>query len=118
MGKRAQRSLEAHHSMDVEQVSQRVKMGDQLSVAREIDHTAYFHSRTDAAAAAAELREAGYRVDLSRRGFGSILLEAHTLSDVEWETVEAFMPTMYKLIDKHHGVYDGWGGDVVLKGRE
>lgn len=114
--KRQQRTLELLHSMCSEQLSQRVKLGDQLDVPRDIDHTAYFFTRADAAAAAAELTAAGYVVTFSRKGFGGWLLEAHITTDIEWETVEAFMPELFELIVRSRGIYDGWGGPVVLKG--
>jgi len=116
--KHEQRSLELRHSMCSEQLSQRVKMGDHLEVPREVDHTAYFAKRANAESAAAELAAQGYSVAVSRKGFGSFALEAHIDSDVEWETVDEFVPRMFDLITKHHGVYDGWGGTVVLRERE
>ncbi len=114
--KHQQQSLELLRSMCSEQLTQRIKMGDHLDVPRDVDHTAYFFKRTDAAAAAAELTAAGFRVSLARQGFGKVRLEATVDSDVEWETVDQFVPKMYDLITRHHGIYDGWGGSVVLKG--
>lgn len=113
--KHQQQPLELLHSMCSEQLSQRVKMGDHLEVPRDVDHTAYFAKRTDADAAAAELSAKGFSVSVTRRGFGSFALSAHITTDVEWETVDDFVPTMYALIMSHRGVYDGWGGAVVLK---
>lgn len=113
--KRQQQSLELLHSMCSEQLSQRVKMGDHLEVPREVDHAAYFAKRNDADAAARELTEQGFRVSVTRRGFASFALEAHITTDVEWDTVDAFVPRMYDLITRHRGVYDGWGGGVILK---
>ena len=40
------------HSMCTEQLTQRIKMGDVLSSPREVDHTAYFRKRSDAASPA------------------------------------------------------------------
>ena len=116
--KHQQQSLELLHSMCSEQLSQRVKMGDHLEVPREVDHTAYFAKRVDAQAAADDLSKQGFKVSVSRRGFGSFALEAHITTDVEWDTVDNFVPKMFDLITSHHGVYDGWGGSVVLKDRE
>jgi regulator of RNase E activity RraB len=109
-------SLDSLLSMNSEQTSQRVKLGDQLEAPREIEHFAYFAKRAAAESAAAELADDGMRTTISRRGFGTFALEAHTESDVELETADAFVERMYTLIDKHGGVYDGWGGPVVLKG--
>ena len=108
-------SLESLLSMNSEQTSQRVKLGDQLEVPREIDHLGYFAKRAHAAAAEAELTEDGMRTSISRRGFSTFALEVDTESDVELETADAFVERMFTLIEKHGGVYDGWGGPVVLK---
>jgi regulator of RNase E activity RraB len=108
--------LSYHLALDTEQVVQRVKMGDQLERAREIDHTAFFPKRAQAEAAAAELSEDGFRVSVSRRGLGTFVMEAHTESDVEEETVDEFVKNIYELVERHGGIYDGWGGPVVLKG--
>jgi hypothetical protein len=113
--KHTQQSLELLHSMCSEQLSQRVKMGDHLDVPREVDHVAFFAKRADADAAAGELATKGFRVSVARRGFNSFALEAAIDTDVEWDTVDEFVPQMFDLITRHHGVYDGWGGDVVLK---
>ncbi|MDO7881481.1 ribonuclease E inhibitor RraB [Antiquaquibacter soli] len=103
------------HSMCTEQLAQRVKLGDVLSTPRVVDHTATFRKRADVAAAAAQLRDSGYTVRVSRRGFGTYLLEATTTTDVEWETVDEFVEQVYQVVAAHRGVYDGWGGSVVLR---
>jgi regulator of RNase E activity RraB len=108
--------LAYHLGLDTEQVVQRVKMGDQLDRVRQIDHTALFPKRAQAEAAAAELAEDGFRVDISRRGFGTFVMEAHTESDVEEETIDGFVKRIYELVERHGGVYDGWDGPIVLKG--
>jgi regulator of RNase E activity RraB len=110
------KSLDSLLSMNSEQTSQRVKLGDQLEAPREIEHFAYFHKRSGAESAAAELIEDGMRTTITRRGFGTFALEAHTESDVELETADAFVEGMFILIARHGGTYDGWGGPVVLKG--
>lgn len=103
------------HSMCTEQLAQRVKLGDVLSTPREVDHTAYFRKRADVSAAAGELSRAGYKVNVSRRGFGTYLLEASETTDVEWETVDEFVEQVYQIVAANRGVYDGWGGSVVLR---
>ncbi len=103
------------HSMCTEQLTQRVKMGDVLSSPREVDHTAYFRKRSDAATAAAELSRDGFVVRVARRGLGAFLLEASATTDVEWDTVDSFVDRVYELVTRHNGVYDGWGGGIVLR---
>ena len=112
--KAVKHSLEYHRAMDTEQVCQRIKMGDSIETPRDVDQVAYFRSRTDAAAAAEELRGAGYRVTITRRGFGTLAVEAHMLSQVDQPTVDSFVEKFYALVERHNGVYDGWGGPVVL----
>jgi regulator of RNase E activity RraB len=116
--KHVKHPLEYHLSVDTEQTSQRVKLGDRLEAPREIDHSAYFRKRTDAEAAAAELCDDGFRTSISRHGFGAFALEARTESDVEPDTVDAFVERIYDVVERHGGIYDGWGGPVVLKARE
>jgi hypothetical protein len=108
-------TLEYHRAMDSEQVAQRAKMGDQLDVAREVDQFAYFDRRAKAAAAAAELGSGGFRTSIRRKGLGTFLLEAHMQSPVEQAAVDEFVARMYDLVERHGGIYDGWGGTVVLR---
>lgn len=103
--------------MNSEQSSQRIKMGDQLERPREVEHFAYFAKRAGALAAAAELDDDGFRTTIGKRGFGTYSLEARTESDVELETSDAFVERMHELIERHGGIYDGWGGPVMLKGK-
>lgn len=108
-------SREELHSMCSEQLAQRVKLGDVLSTPRVVDHTAHFRKKSDAVAASEELSHAGYTVRLSRRGFGTYLLEATETTDIEWETVDDFVQRVYQVVEAHRGVYDGWGGSVILR---
>ena len=107
------RSLESLLAMNSEQLSQRVKMGDHLESPRRVEHFAFFRSRTAADEAADELRALGYEVELRRKGF-TFHLEARIDSDIEPETADKFLVEMHSLIDSHGGIYDGWGGPVVL----
>lgn len=109
------RDLDELHSMCTEQLAQRVKMGDQLGTPREVDHTAFFRKRADAAAAASDLSRSGFTVHVSRRGFGTYLVEASATTDVEWDTVDEFVDDVFEIVSRHNGVYDGWGGGVVLR---
>ena len=112
--KHQQQPLESMRAMDAEQDTQRLKLGDQLAVAREIDHFAYFRKRSGAQAAGEELAEDGFRVTVSRKGL-TWLLEARTEGDVELPSVDEFVARMFELVQRHGGIYDGWGAPVVLK---
>lgn len=114
--KHQQQSLESMRAMDAEQDTQRLKLGDQLSVAREIDHVAYFVKKRGAQSAAEELAEDGFRVSISRKGF-TWMLEARTEGDVELPSVDEFVARMFELVQRHGGIYDGWGAPVILKGK-
>lgn len=109
------RNRDELHSMCTEQLAQRVKLGDQLATPREVDHTAFFGKRGDAKAAAEELSRSGFTVHVSRRGFGTYLVEASATTDVEWDTVDEFVDDVFEIVNRHNGVYDGWGGGVVLR---
>jgi hypothetical protein len=111
------RTLEELLSVNSEQAVQRIKMGDHVDVAREIEHFAYFRRPQSANAAAAELRGCGFRTTVTRKGFGSVLLVARIESDVERDSTDAFVRELYELVERHGGFYDGYGGTVVTRGR-
>lgn len=110
--KRTQQSLESLRAMSSEQLAQRVKMGDHLELVREIDHFAYFRHKGQADAAATELLDNGYRVSLSRKKLTWHLV-AHTESSLEPTTVDEFVRSEFELINRHGGIYDGWGGPIA-----
>ena len=111
--------LSSLHSMNSEQISQRVKMGDQLEVPREIDHTAYFPSaptrrprRRSSPRTASESTIAPPAVSEPSRS------RRTPRATSSWRRSTHFVEHMYDLIARHDGVYDGWGGPVVLKESE
>ena len=105
-------SLESLLAMNSEQLAQRVKMGDHLETAREIEHFAYFRSRAGAEAAASELRDDGFRVELHRKRLTWHLV-ARTESSLEPHTADEFLQVLYALIERHGGMYDGWGDPLI-----
>ena len=115
--KHTQQSLESMRAMDAEQETQRLKLGDQLGVTRVVDHYAFFAKKADAQSAVRELTEDGFTVKLSRKAL-TWCLEAQTESDVELETVDAFVNLMFDFVQRHNGIYDGWGAPVILKETE
>lgn len=106
-------TLDALLAMNSEQLAQRVKMGDHLERARPIEHFAYFGGGTQARAAATELRDDGFDVDVRRTWF-TWHLTARTESSLEPDTAEGFVLRMFDLIRRHGGDYDGWGGPLSL----
>lgn len=101
-------------AMDAEQTAQRIKLGDRLEVAREIDHFLFFRRKADAQAAALELNDDGFTSSIERKRL-TWSVEAHTASDVELDSVDGFVERMFDLAHRHNGVYDGWGAPVILK---
>lgn len=98
--------------MSSEQLAQRVKMGDHLDLPREIDHFAFFKKKKDADAAATELLDNGFHVSLSRKKL-TWQLVAHTESSLEPPIVDEFVRSEFEIINRHGGIYDGWGGPIV-----
>ena len=70
------RDLEAQRAMNSEQLAQRVKMGDHLDIAREIEHFALFTGRKEADGARAQLTTEGFATTLKRRGWSKFELRA------------------------------------------
>ena len=117
MKRPVKRSLQELLTINSEQAVQRLKMGDHVTVSREIEHFAYFHSAAAANAAAEELRGCDFRTDVSRQGFGWVRLVARVESDVERDSTDAFVRELFELVERHGGFYDGYGGAIVTKGR-
>ena len=115
--KPVRRSLDELLTINSEQAVQRLKMGDHVTVAREIEHFAYFPRMAGAKAAAEELSACDFRTTLSRQGFGTVLLVARVDSDVERDSTDAFVRELFALVERHGGFYDGYGGRIVTKGR-
>ena len=115
--KPVKRTLEELLTINSEQAVQRMKMGDHVEVAREIEHFAYFHHVAEAKAAAAELEGCDFRTSIVRKGFGTIQLVAKIQSDVERDSTDQFVRELYELVNRHGGFYDGYGGQIITKGR-
>ena len=111
------RTLDELLTINSEQAVQRLKMGDHVEVAREVEHFAYFRRSSDAKAAAQELEGCDFHTALSRQGWGTIQLIASIQSDVERDSTDAFVRELYELMERHGGFYDGYGGRIVTKGR-
>ncbi|GAA3174764.1 hypothetical protein GCM10010531_30430 [Blastococcus jejuensis] len=94
-------------------VEQNLTVGDHVDRPRQIDHLAAFRSRAAARAAAADLEVAGYRIDSVRRRLLTVWLEFSAVTPVDHEHAAAFTREVIGILDRHQGVYDGWGGFVV-----
>jgi hypothetical protein len=94
------------------QLEQRRAMSDQLEVAREVDHFAFFRKAANAELVAELLRDEGYSVALSRSGMRT-QLAAHKVTPVDPATVTAFVTAISRTVESHGGVYDGWGGPII-----
>jgi hypothetical protein len=105
-------TLDAHLAMDDAMLAQREQLADQLDKPREVEHFAYFRRHAVALEAATALTDAGYRVELARSGFKTVLI-ARRDSDVLPATVEAATRYVFETVESRGGQYDGWGGTIV-----
>ena len=103
--------LENQLRLTQDQLRERVRMGDRLEAARQIEHSAEFSHRGQARAAARDLEACGYSVKIGRRGFKA-LLEASKSSPIDSATAEAFVREVVGIVERYGGSYDGWGGTV------
>ncbi len=87
--------------------------GDSLEVAREVDHMAYFPSRSAAERAAIDLRTSGFRVDdASEVDDGESWGVAFHREDVlAAGRPDEFVAEIFEIIQRHDGRYDGWGAE-------
>jgi hypothetical protein len=107
-----QRDFEGQRAVNSEQLAQRAKMGDHLDVAREIEHFAIFTGRKEADAARAQLDAMGYRCKVVRRGWSKFELHAKHTTGLETHEVDVFVGTVFAVVERNHGTYDGWDGPL------
>ncbi len=107
------RTLESQRAMNSEQLAQRVKMGDHLEIAREVEHFALFTGRKEANAARYQLSTVGFDTNIVRKGWSKFELQARQVTSVEAAEVDAFVCQVFSIIESHHGSYDGWGGPLA-----
>jgi len=107
------RDLEAQRAMNSEQLAQRVKMGDHLDIARVIEHFALFTGRKEADAARAQLNAEGFTTSLKRNGWSKFELRATQSATIEAHEVDDMVCRVFKVIERNHGSYDGWGGPLA-----
>lgn len=105
--------IQSHLTCNVEQFSQRIKMRDDVDVAREVEHFANFAAIKDARAAGAALEQLGYGVEVTRRMIFRATLRATKQATVDVETADLMVEEVFGVITAHHGDYDGWGAPLV-----
>lgn len=105
--------IQSHLTCNVEQFSQRIKMRDDVDVAREVEHFANFAAIKDARAAGAALEKLGYSVNVTRRRLFRGTLRATKIATVDVETADRMVEEVFGVIAAQHGDYDGWGAPVI-----
>lgn len=90
------------------------KAGDVMSVARTVDHMAFFESAGQAREAASRLKAAGFSTDeLDTREDGRVGLQFHRDDALSDGQADAFVAEVLDIIVPLDGEYDGWGCPVV-----
>ncbi len=88
--------------------------GDVMSVARTIDHLAYFENTGPAKEAATRLKAAGFSTDeLETREDGRVGLQFHRDDALSDGQADAFVAEVLDIILPLDGDYDGWGCSLV-----
>ncbi|MFI5906467.1 DUF695 domain-containing protein [Dactylosporangium sp. NPDC051541] len=96
--------------MDDNQVVQELEAhGDRLSSPRAVEFLAYFPDPDRAEATAAELREDGFAVTVERGDEGDFVLQAIRRDPVEPPTLHEVTWKVRGIVERHDGIYDGWG---------
>ena len=104
-------TLESQLALWAVQETERVKMRDDFTVVRPVEHFAYFWRRVFAEAAAAQLRDRGFDATVGRRRFTTILLATRSES-LSHASVERFLREVVSIVERAHGDYDGWGASL------
>jgi hypothetical protein len=98
-----------HVIADLTVVHALTDQGDQLVTARPVEHLGYFPAPEPAEAAAAELRARGFEVNVDRDDEGEYALEAVRVDPVVPPDLHELTWTVRGSVERHGGVYDGWG---------
>ena len=90
------------------------KAGDVMSVARTIDHLAFFESAAQANEAASRLKAAGFSTDeLATREDDRVGLQFHRDDALSDGQADAFVAEVLDIMGPLGGEYGGWGCPVV-----
>jgi hypothetical protein len=112
--KHAPKSLDHLLSVNSEQLTQRIKMGDVLERPRPIEHTAVFPKRDLATAWVLRIRDEGYEARTERAGFTGARVTATMESSLEGDRADEFVTELYEQIAEAGGNYQGWDAPVIL----
>ncbi|MGH1562017.1 ribonuclease E inhibitor RraB [Mumia sp. DW29H23] len=93
------------------QKAERLRLGDDLSVAREVEHFAYFRRKASAVAAAEVLVDRGFDVAHGRSGLKTHVCAARSEA-LEDDDVRRFLAEVVDVVEAHGGTYDGWGAET------
>ncbi|MFC5000507.1 DUF695 domain-containing protein [Dactylosporangium cerinum] len=96
--------------MDDNQVVQELEgHGDRLSQPRPVEFLAYFPATDHAEAAAEDLRNLGFAVTVERGDEADFILQAIRRDAVEPPALHEVTWEVRGVVERHDGVYDGWG---------
>src|SRR5665811_988162 len=98
---------ELQQQLTEQQMSQRRSMGDNLQIAREVDHNAYFRKKPAAIAAGTALAALGYTFVVRRSRF-KWDLGAHKSESLDGDNPNRFTDEVTKIVESNGGTYDGW----------
>jgi len=83
--------------------------GDRLSQPRAVEFLSYFPDLTRAEAAAEDLRTLGFAVTVERGDEADFVLQAIRRDAVEPPALHEVTWEVRGVVERHDGVYDGWG---------
>ncbi|GGM56584.1 DUF695 domain-containing protein [Dactylosporangium sucinum] len=96
--------------MDDNQVVQELEAhGDRLSTPRAVEFLAYFPDPERAEMAAQDLRSDGFAVTVERGDEGDFVLQAIRSDAVEPPALHEVTWKVRGVVERHDGLYDGWG---------
>ena len=96
--------------MDDNQVVQELEAhGDRLSAPRPVEFLAYFPEAAKAEGAAEELRVEGFAVTVERGDEADFVLQAIRRDPVEPPALHETTWQVRGIVERHDGLYDGWG---------
>ncbi len=88
-----------------------VEAGDDLNIAREVEHYLFFQTKTSMERAVSQLASHGYEAkeyvndDESDYGYGVVLVKTEAINP---EIIEETTTSLYESAIQEHGIYEGW----------
>jgi regulator of ribonuclease activity B len=99
--------------VDLSMVELLARSGDPLTTPRPVTHVAVFTEPGAAELTAAELRGAGYRVEVTRDDEGDYSLDAEREDPVAAPAVHDLSWSVKEAVERHGGAYGGWSCPYV-----